>query len=401
MNALAITAKGAEEIAQLEVKELLGCSSKSAETVVMFEVDGKDGKADEALQLLAYKAQSVSIVLKLLGTAKINNHLEESLAAIKDSLKNTDFGSLREIPFRVNCTRNGPHDYSSQDIASGLGRTIMELADAKVSLLEPGIIIHAYINNEDCYVGIDVSGFDLGKRDFKVFSHPSSLNGITAYALLRLAGYDDSKDALLDPFCGSGTIPIEAALFASQRSPHFYKKDKFLFSGHVGSNISNNKGKANMLGKDYLASLDSKDGKKADKCLSIKGTITAFDYLLRHVIASKKNASIAGIEKLITFSKVEVEWLDTKVSKAKMSLIVTHPPSLSKLVNEKDLAKLYKEFLYEADYVLNKKGRILVVLQNESLFLKTLEANDKFRLCWQKSIWQGKQELKVIFMERK
>jgi 23S rRNA G2445 N2-methylase RlmL len=409
MNALVITAKGAEEIAQLEIKELLGCGSKSAETVVMFDA-GKADKLDKALQLLAYKSQSASLVLKLLGIADINAHLEESLAAAKASLKDADFAFLKgaETTFRVNCERHGGHDYSSQDFAAALGRIIMELAEAKVSLHAPGIIIHAHIYNDKCYIGIDIAGFDLGKRDYKIFSHPSALNGITAYALLRMAGYGPDKDALLDPFCGSGTIPIEAALFSSQTSPHYYKKDKFLFSGQLGRNNADSKGnsktKAGILGKDYLASLDSKDEKKPAKGSQVKeisGIITAFDYLLRHVIASKKNASIAGIEKLITFSKVEVEWLDTKVSEAKMSLIVTHPPSLSKLVNEKDLAKLYKEFLYEADYVLNRKGRILVVLQNESLFLKTLEANDKFKLVWAKSIWQGKQELKVMFIERK
>jgi 23S rRNA (guanine2445-N2)-methyltransferase / 23S rRNA (guanine2069-N7)-methyltransferase len=362
MDAFVITQKGSEPVAALDITDILGKASEQHETVVLFKASA------EELILLAYRSQAVNRVLILLGRADVNKHLEESAATIKQSLGTlSGADALQQFKgktFRVNCTRSGEEDYGSQDMAAMLGDIIVAKTGSKVALENPDIIVHAHIWHGQCYVGIDVAGFDLGKRDYKVFSHPSSLTGITAYSAVRLSGYKKGQ-VLLDPFCGTGTIPIEAALQSAELSPHFFKKEKF-------------------------NGLNYKDKKK-----DVKG-ISGFDYLLRYVIAAKKNGKIAGIEKEITISKVEVEWLDTKVDKGLTDIIVTHPPSPSRVTGEKQMEKIYKEFLYQCEYVLTSTGVIGVVLQNDALFREVLSKESKWVLLSSYSLWQGSQEFRLL-----
>jgi 23S rRNA G2445 N2-methylase RlmL len=359
MKAFLVTERGAEHVAATDVKEMMDCETMERETVVMFDASRED------LIRFAYRSQAVNRVLLLLSEVKVTTQLDETEAAIRKALTGID--AVKGKTFRVNCTRSGEQEYGSQDLAVTIGDIIVEMTGSKVSLESPEVIVHAHVWRDTCYIGIDLSGFDLGKRDYKVFTHPSSLTGITAYAALRITGYEAGM-TLIDPFCGAGTIPIEAALFSSGRSPHSFKKDRF--------------------------GLDGKD-----KIKPVKG-ISAFDYLLRYVIASKKNAAIAGVEKEMWISKVEVEWLDTKVEKGKAEIIVTHPPSPSRITGDKQVGKVYKEFLYQCDYVLKNKGAIGVILQNDRLFREVIEKDTRWKLIASHSIWQGSQEFRLLQVRR-
>jgi 23S rRNA G2445 N2-methylase RlmL len=361
MDAMVITQKGAEGVAALDIKDILGCESVLEETVALFDAD------DVGLLTLSYRSQAISRVLRLITVTEVNNHLEESISAMKRALAKADLSFISGKLFRVNCIRSGEEDYSSQDLAALLGESLVEHG-GRVSLEKPEIIILAYVWHGKAYVGRDITGLDLGKREYRVFNHPSSLSGITAYASLRLSGYKPGQ-ALLDPFCGAGTIIIEAALYATRISPNRFRRDRF-------------------------SGLSYKDSPRR------AAGILGYDHLLRYVIAAKKNACIAGVEKDMTVSKVEVEWLDTKVDKAAVDTIITHPPSPSRLVNQKELEKVYKEFLYQSDYVLKKDGRITVILQNPQLFTQVLDKDKRWVLQSQNQIWQGSQGFTMLFIGR-
>jgi putative N6-adenine-specific DNA methylase len=73
--------------------------------------------------------------------------------------------------------------------------------------------------DDTCTVMLDAAGEALHRRGWRQEQGKASLRENLAAALVRLSGWDDGV-ALYDPFCGAGTIPIEAALLAAGRSPH-------------------------------------------------------------------------------------------------------------------------------------------------------------------------------------
>lgn len=93
----------------------------------------------------------------------------------------------------------------------------------------PNVQIHGadlplfvYIYKNVATIYRDWSGETLHKRGYRDVMHKSSLNESVAAGMLTAAGYDGSP--LLDPMCGAGTLPIEAALIATQRAPGLFRK---------------------------------------------------------------------------------------------------------------------------------------------------------------------------------
>ncbi|HHI04174.1 MAG TPA: hypothetical protein ENL45_01365, partial [Candidatus Woesearchaeota archaeon] len=215
MKAIAITHKGIEDIAALEVKEIIKVSAETKETVVLFEP-----KKMIDLCTLAYKAQSIIKVIYLFDEFKIQTSFNETLKTIEKRIRKINFNEWldKNKSFKVLCRHLTNDNFSSQDIEKETGAFIIDNIKErkkykqKVDLENPDLIFYVYIFNERCYLGIDFCGFDLSKRDYKVFSSASDIKGTIAYSLLRIAGYKKEKK-LLDPFCSSGIIPIEAALY--------------------------------------------------------------------------------------------------------------------------------------------------------------------------------------------
>ena len=374
MEAIAITHPGLESVAEKEIKELLNPKSTSIEdSVVIFE-------PKELLDLctLCYKAQSVIKILLL--KEKLSFRKQED---IFKAAKKTDFSDfIKKKTFKVQCTRIGEHDFTSNEIEQGVGKNI----EGEVDLEDPDTTIFTYIYKDRCYIGIDFSGFDLSKRQYRIFHYKDALKATVAYALLRTADYIP-KDFLLDPFCSTGTIPIEAALYACDFPVNYFTKDNLSFRRF-------------SCFKD--TDFDRFFG-KIDKNMNLekKTSIYGYDALLGYVKAAQKNAKIAGINKKISVTRADIEWLDTKIGKAKVDKIVSYPPQATER-NRKNIEKIYKELFHQADFVLKKKG--IIVLVSESGLAKEIvqryAKEYKFAIKKETSIMQGKKELIILLMSR-
>ena len=358
MKAIGVTHKGIEDVAALEIKELINKPSKVEDSVVLFEANKQD------LALLCYKSQSLIKVLELFFKLKIN--------------KLEDFEKIGKVDFKgsfaVRCLRIGEHDFSSKDIEKVVGGAIYEKTKQKVNLENPDVTIFVYLYNDKAYIGIDYAGIDLSKRDYKIFTGAKALKGTIAYSLVRLSGYKPNE-VLLDPFSISGEVPIEAALFASKFPLNFFDKEKFTF-------------------KKFLKFNFEKEDKNTKKS---KLNILCYDSQLRNVKAAQKNAKIAGIDKQIRFGRADIEWLDTKFDKESIDKIVTRIPELARFQKEKDIEKLYKEFFYQVEFILKKKGRIVVIARDLSLFKKYVE---KFEVKNEREVSIGKEVLKIAVLEK-
>lgn len=117
--------------------------------------------------------------------------------------------------FRVTCVRDGMHKFRSQDVAGRIGYGIEVHAGWKVSLTKWDIEIYARCCDDGMWIGLSLTHrdhTDLYKRHRTVLC-PTTLKASIAYGMCKLANLVPGEDLILcDPMCGSGTIPIEAAL---------------------------------------------------------------------------------------------------------------------------------------------------------------------------------------------
>ncbi|MBI1971184.1 methyltransferase [Candidatus Woesearchaeota archaeon] len=369
MKAFAVVDEGIEHIAALEVKELLGSDAEIQKQVILFD-------APTLLDLckLCYQNQSLTAVCHLFSFFEFSSKEE-----LLKKLEKVDVSAFltKGTRFAVRCYRHGDHSFTSQTIAGEAGH-LFTSTKAQVQLSRPDYTIFILIVDSKCYVGLDLAGVDLGKRPYRIFTHVQSVRAPIAYAMVRLAGYTPDK-SLLDPFCGGGTICIEAALLASKKPVHYFDKEAFAF--HAFPCLDQAKKEEIMQQADALI-------------IKPKVSIMGYDQLLRFTKASQKNAKIAGVEKQVMFSKLDIEWLDTKLDKKTVDCIVTYPPQIAK-VTRKKIEKVYHELFYQAEFVLKQDGRMAVLTENPEQLLP-LAHQFNFLVKEQCKVLQGKKELTIL-----
>ena len=401
MKALAITSKGIEDITALEIKELISSKAEVKDSCVIFNI-----KKLEELCLLCYKAQSVEKILFLLDNFEFKDFNKE----IKKAIAKIDFSKWldKTTTFRVTCKKIDNENLHSEETAASVGALIIDNIkknkkyNQQVELDNPEITFLIFINNNQVYFGIDFSGRDLHKREYKLFAHPASLRSTIAYSLLRIADLKE-KQIMLDPFCHSGEIPIEAALFTTNFPVNYYSKDKFAFTKFKPLK------KFNF--KKFFEDIDKKITKpKSQKSKNSKGLgnsknfqskplVNCFDNKTTNLNAAKKNAKIAGIHKVLNFSRMETEFLEIKLDEQSADKIITHPPDPTRTANPKDIEKLYDEFFYQSEFILKKQGKILTITKKTEL-LKGAAKKHKFKLEQEREVWSGKQKYEVVVFSK-
>lgn len=91
----------------------------------------------------------------------------------------------------------------------------------------PDLRINIHVFNHDCTVSLDSSGESLHKRGYKVDVNKAPMNEVLAAGLVMMSGWEKHRH-FVDPMCGTGTLLIEAALWANNIPPGYYR-DEFAF----------------------------------------------------------------------------------------------------------------------------------------------------------------------------
>jgi len=149
----------------------------------------------------------------------ISNNID-SLDKIYNVIRSIDFSHTinPHESFAIRSERIGQHTFTSIDIARVAGQAVIDSYMAsrgvrlKVNLDNPDIEIYTELNNDRLLVGLALTRRSLHIRN-RLFYHPASLKSSIATAMLRYAEWQP-EIGIVDPMCGSGTIPIEAALIA-------------------------------------------------------------------------------------------------------------------------------------------------------------------------------------------
>jgi putative N6-adenine-specific DNA methylase len=170
----------------------------------------------------------------------------------------------------------------------------------------PDLRIQLHINQERVRVLLDSSGEALFKRGYRQTGHRAPLNEVLAAGMIMLTGWQGEK-AFVDPMCGSGTLPIEAALIASNTAPGLLRR-KFGF--HQWQNYD-----------PELWQKVRREVRKQNR--PVEFPIVGSDRSRKHIRLSLDNADRAGVKEKVYIR--QQDFLESKAP-AENGLLVLNPP---------------------------------------------------------------------------
>lgn len=189
-----------------------------------------------------------------------------------------------------------------------------------ISITNPDIRLNIHIAEDDCTLSLDSSGDSLHLRGYRVASVDAPINEVLAAGLIKLTGWKCDTD-FIDPFCGSGTILVEAALMARNIYPGVFRKS-FGFE------------KWKDFNRELLDRIYNDDSAEREFAHKIYG----YDLNLRAVEAARANAKSAGVADLVSVEQREMKKF---VKPAEPAILVTNPPYGERLVSP-DLLGIYR-----------------------------------------------------------
>jgi putative N6-adenine-specific DNA methylase len=194
-----------------------------------------------------------------------------------------------------------------------------------VRVTDPDLYINVHIAAEQVTVSLDSSGESLHKRGYRVANTEAPINEALAAGLLLMADWHGQSD-FYDPMCGSGTLPIEAALIARNIAPGIFRKS-FAFE------------KWPDFDADLWSEIYNDDSQERDFTHKIYGSDASF-YAIQQ---AAKNVKAAGVQKDIELKQIRMEEISNHQSPITNSspLVMINPPYGERLASNKDMELLY------------------------------------------------------------
>lgn len=183
--------------------------------------------------------------------------------------------------------------------------------------------VRVFIYKDTVTVGLDSTGVSLHKRGYRKLTAKAPIAENLAAGLIMLTPWKKDR-ILVDPFCGSGTIPIEAAMMAAGIAPGMNRS----FTAEAWSHI--------VPKKAWYQAIDEAN-EKID--LNIETDIQGYDIDPENIKIARENARMAGVEDLIHFQRRDVAELSHS---KKYGFIITNPPYGERLSDKEELKKLYR-----------------------------------------------------------
>ena len=184
--------------------------------------------------------------------------------------------------------------------------------------------LRVFLYKDMVTVGIDTSGESLHKRGYRTLTSKAPITETLAAALILLTPWNRDR-ILVDPFCGSGTFPIEAAMMAAKMAPGMNRS--FLAEGW-----------RNVIKRKcwYEAMDEAGDLVEEDVEVDIQGYDVDGDI----VKAARSNAQSAGVDHMIHFQQRPVSALSHP---KKYGFIISNPPYGERIEEKENLPALYRE----------------------------------------------------------
>lgn len=219
--------------------------------------------------------------------------------------------------------------FSPSDIQSIVKKAIVERMKASYGISwfpESGASypLRVFLNKDQVTIGLDTSGESLHKRGYRILSSKAPITETLAAAMILLTPWKGDR-ILVDPFCGSGTIPIEAALIAAGIAPGMNRT----FTAQSWTNLI----RPQLWEDCFEEAREMVD-------LSVETHIQGYDIDGEIIKAARDNARRAGIDHLIHFQQRAVRDLNHP---KKYGFVITNPPYGERLEEKSALPELYRE----------------------------------------------------------
>ena len=251
------------------------------------------------------------------------------------------FDKTKDIPWELYIPKNGKFWvakaasvksklFSPSDIQSIMKKAMVKRLQEKYKLEwfpEDGASypVRVFLMKDIVTVGIDTSGISLHKRGYREVSGKAPITETLAAALIMLTPW--KKDRIfVDPFCGSGTFPIEAAMIAANIAPGMNRS----FLAEEWTEL--------VPRKAWYEAIDEANSLIDD---DIEVDIQGYDLDDSVIKIARRNAREAGVDHLIHFQQRDVKALRHP---KKYGFVITNPPYGERLEDKKDLPALYKAF---------------------------------------------------------
>lgn len=192
--------------------------------------------------------------------------------------------------------------------------------------------LRVFIKKDRVTIALDTSGEALHKRGYRTFTSRAPISETLAAAIIKLSPWNKER-ILVDPFCGSGTIPIEAAMMAMNMAPGLNRE----YEAEAWKNI--------IPTKQWLKAVD-----EANDLLdtTTKYNISGYDIDYKVLKLARENAKNAGVDHTIHFQERDMR----RISHAKKyGFIITNPPYGERLEDEESVKRLYKDMKIAFDHL--------------------------------------------------
>ena len=189
-----------------------------------------------------------------------------------------------------------------------------------ISVANPDIRLNMHIAEYDCTLSLDSSGESLHRRGYRQESVEAPLNEVLAAGMILMTGWQGDTD-FIDPMCGSGTLPIEAALIAHNMAPGLFRKEYAFEKWHD-------------FDKDLFDEIYNDDSQERE----YKHHIYGYDIDIKAVNTARMNVKAAGLTSTITIEEADFKNFTQPANK---SILITNPP-YGERISTPDLLGTYK-----------------------------------------------------------
>ncbi len=318
MNQLYIakTFKGLEEVLATELVNLGADNVEIQRRAVSFTGDKR----------LMYKAnlhlRTALRILKPIATFKAKTPDE-----IYEEVMKLDWNQIMEIgnTFAIDATVFSDEMRHSRFVAYRVKDAIVDWFRERtgkrpsVKVDNPQLMFNVHVAQDQCTLSIDSSGESLHKRGYRANQTEAPISEVLAAGMLLQAGWNGDTD-FIDPFCGSGTFLIEAAMIAMNIPPGLYRPS-FGFE------------QWNDFDKDLFDELYQDDSGERPFVNKIYG----FDISAKALKIAEENVKSAGVGKYIRLKRCDIAELESPSEKC---MIITNPPYGERLRPD-DLEPIY------------------------------------------------------------
>jgi 23S rRNA G2445 N2-methylase RlmL len=191
---------------------------------------------------------------------------------------------------------------------------------------DPDLPVHVHLFRDRCTLSLDTSGDSLHLRGWRRFQGRAPLAETLAAALVLASGWD-RRSPLVDPFCGSGTILVEAALLARDHAPGLFR-ERFAFR--------------RWPDHDEPAWTAERDAARARVRPRARPVLAGSDADAIQVAGAAENARAAGLEGALELAVARVE--DWRPRKGWNAWVVTNPPYGERVGDAVELEATYRAF---------------------------------------------------------